>query len=72
MTTKCYNKLVLDNMKEVYKSLTVLFKDSYDDAYDSYGKLVDEPSWLAHQEYSQALSEVGSAIYNLEMAGKML
>lgn len=67
-----YNEVVLTEMKSAYQSLTVLFKESYDDAFDSMGELVDDTAWQAHKKYSEALSDVGNAITNLQGAERYI
>ncbi len=67
-----YNQVVLEEMKSAYQGLTVLFKESYDDAFDSTGNLVDDEAWNAHKMYSEALSDVGNAITGLQDVGRFI
>jgi hypothetical protein len=67
-----YSYSVLQELKATYQSLTVLFKETYDDAHDHYGVLVDQSSWDAHKQYAASLAELGQVITSVEEAGKLL
>lgn len=67
-----YNGVVLNDMKSAYKSLTILFKESFEDAFNTRGELVDDSAWQAHKRYAKALGDLGTAITNLEGAEKFI
>jgi hypothetical protein len=69
---RSYHDTVSDELKVVYKSVSVLFMDSFEDAFDSQGRVLDETALQAHKRYGEAMSGLGEAIDKLDQTRKLI
>jgi hypothetical protein len=46
--------------------------DSFEDAFDSQGRVLDETALQAHKRYGEAMSGLGEAIDKLDQTRKLI